>query len=443
MSRETASEPLAAAPVLPDVVRRRVLDAAATALGELAPELVPAGLARVRGFAPARRAGSGATPLAAALERDAGFRAEAASVVRQSAPELSAALAAGEVPAAADPVDVAVTAYLLRPDGWQATLEAALQQVRQRAEAGAVAQDARELTRLRTELAAARAQLDTQQSESEQRVRALDEELAEVRRELRRHRSDADRARAQGKAAEQAAQERAAAADERVRESQAQAARAQGDLARAQDALEALRRADREGRSLAGSRARLLLDTVVDAAVGLRRELGLPPADVLPADLVGAHDPSAGAPVTASRAREEDDPTRLTELLLMPRAHLVVDGYNVTKSAYGELPLVDQRSRLVSGLSALAARTGAEVTCCFDGAVVEGRVSAPAARGVRVRFSDPGQTADELIRRLVRAEPTGRVVVVVSSDREVADGVRRSGARPVPSAALVKLLTRG
>ena len=62
---------------------------------------------------------------------------------------------------------------------------------------------------------------------------------------------------------------------------------------------------------------------------------------------------------------------------------------------------------------------------------------------MRVRFSEPGQTADELIRRLVRAEPTGRVVVVVSSDREVADGVRAAGARPVPSAALVKLLTRG
>ena len=46
-------------------------------------------------------------------------------------------------------------------------------------------------------------------------------------------------------------------------------------------------------------------------------------------------------------------------------------------------------------------------------------------------FSKPGETADELIRRLVRAEPPGRPVVVVSSDREVADGVRRSGARPV------------
>jgi hypothetical protein len=59
---------------------------------------------------------------------------------------------------------------------------------------------------------------------------------------------------------------------------------------------------------------------------------------------------------------------------------------------------------------------------------------------VRVRFSLPGQTADELIRDLIAAEPEGRPGVVVSSDREVADGVRRPGVRAVDAAALVGLL---
>src|SRR4029079_5731932 len=134
----------------------------------------------------------------------------------------------------------------------------------------------------------------------------------------------ADRARAQGRAAEQAAHEREAAADALVRESQVRAARAESELARAEDALEARRRADREGRSLAGSRARLLLDTVVDAAVGLRRELGLPPASVLRAALVRAGAPErSGGDGVAARPRDEDDPARLSELLLLPRAHLV------------------------------------------------------------------------------------------------------------------------
>jgi predicted RNA-binding protein with PIN domain len=57
-----------------------------------------------------------------------------------------------------------------------------------------------------------------------------------------------------------------------------------------------------------------------------------------------------------------------------------------------------------------------------------------------VLFSRKGQTADELIRRLVRAEPDGRPVVVVSSDREVADGVRRAGAYPLPADALLRRL---
>jgi predicted RNA-binding protein with PIN domain len=60
-----------------------------------------------------------------------------------------------------------------------------------------------------------------------------------------------------------------------------------------------------------------------------------------------------------------------------------------------------------------------------------------------VLFSEAGSTADELVRRLVRAEPPGRVVVVVSSDNEVAGGVRALGARAVPSVALVRLLGRG
>ncbi len=80
------------------------------------------------------------------------------------------------------------------------------------------------------------------------------------------------------------------------------------------------------------------------------------------------------------------------------------------------------------------------MTCVFDGADVSVPPPVAPAAGVRVRFSPKGETADELIRRLVRAEPEGRPVVVVSSDREVADSVRRSGARPVPATGLVRLI---
>ena len=65
------------------------------------------------------------------------------------------------------------------------------------------------------------------------------------------------------------------------------------------------------------------------------------------------------------------------------------------------------------------------------------------ALALRLLFSRAGETADDVLRTLVRAEPRGRPLVVVSSDREVADDVRREGARPVASRALLALLERG
>jgi len=135
------------------------------------------------------------------------------------------------------------------------------------------------------------------------------------------------------------------------------------------------------------------------------------------------------------------DVTALDRHLALPNVHLIVDGYNVTKTGYPEMALSDQRDRLIHQLSALAARTSAEVTVVFDGA---GVLSVPAAvpRGVRVLFSERGVLADDVIRSLVTAEPPGRPMVVASTDRAVADSVRRKGAHPVPSAVLVSRLSR-
>jgi predicted RNA-binding protein with PIN domain len=127
-------------------------------------------------------------------------------------------------------------------------------------------------------------------------------------------------------------------------------------------------------------------------------------------------------------------------VLTLPQVHLVVDGYNVTKSGYPELSLADQRNRLVSGLAALAGRCGAEVTVVFDGA---GRppVQPRVPRGVRVLFSAADEIADDVIRRLVAAEPPGRPVVVATSDRQVVTDVQRDGAWTVPSAVLLSRLS--
>jgi hypothetical protein len=150
------------------------------------------------------------------------------------------------------------------------------------------------------------------------------------------------------RAAEEAEATARAAAATAASAHDAELRRVRARLADAETAVEGARRAAREGRSMDDARLRLLLDTVVEAAQGLRRELALPPTTVRPADAVAAvAAEAAGVSDVATRALSGDDPAVLDDLLALPQVHLVVDGYNVTKTGYGTLPLEAQRTRLV------------------------------------------------------------------------------------------------
>lgn len=428
---------------LPEGVRRRVVGIAADALGAVPAAELPAGLRRYAKFTPSRRARYAGTALAAALETDPVFRLGIANRLRLGQPDLVTALEAGSVPHAADPMDVAAAAYLVRPPGWVRLVTAAGEQVERAGADDAAAETARQVEKVRQELAearaSARADLERQRSEGEElrreaeslrkRIRGLESDTRRAQAETRRLQAELDAARA------------AATADRGTADGEAR--RLRHRIAELENALEARRRSAREGRSIEDMRLRLLLDTVLQSAQGLQRELALPVARQRPADLVDAVVPGAASPHdVARRGLAEDDPALLDQLLALPQVHLVVDGYNVTKTGYPTLPLEQQRLRLLGGLAMLAQRTGAEVTCVFDGQDLDAPVIMAPPRGVRVRFSRTGETADELIRRLVRAEPQGRPVVVVSTDREVAEGVRRAGARPVASVLLLNRLAR-
>ncbi|GGQ63658.1 NYN domain-containing protein [Streptomyces althioticus] len=427
---------------LPDGVRRRVVQIVADGFGGLTVAELPAQLRQYARFTPTRRAKFAGNAMAAALETDPLFRQRIGEKLRESQPELTGALDSGSPPPAADPLDVAAAAYVLRPPGWVKLVTAAGEEA-QRADAERADEETRaELERLRAELDRARehtrseterlrAELDAAKKETDSLHRKLRSALADVKRgeaALRKLRGEMEAVRAEGQAQVSAAESETRRVKARLGESEA--------------ALEAARRAAREGRSVEDMRVRLLLDTVLDAAQGLRRELALPPVSVRPAETVDAVEPGRMTPKDiAARALSEDDPAVLDQLLALPQAHLVVDGYNVTKTGYPQMPLEKQRLRLLGQLAQLAAQTGAEVTCVFDGAELAAPVLLAPPRGVRVLFSKPGVTADELIRQLVRAEPPGRPVIVVSTDREVADGVARAGARPVASAVLLKRLS--
>ncbi|MFF3983372.1 NYN domain-containing protein [Streptomyces sp. NPDC001601] len=427
---------------LPDGVRRRVVQIVSDGFGGLTLGELPAQLRQYARFAPNRRAKFAGNAMAAALETDTLFRQRIGEKLREAQPELAGALDSGSPPPAADPLDVAAAAYVLRPAGWVKLVAAAGEEA-QRADAERADEESRaELERLREELDRAReqtrseterlrAELDVAKKEAESLHRKLRAALSDVKRgeaALRKLQGEMEAGRAEGQSLLSAAE--------------SEGRRLKARLGEAEAALEASRRAAREGRSVEDMRLRLLLDTVLDAAQGLRRELALPPVSVRPAETVDAVEPGRMTPKDiAARALSEHDPAILNQLLALPQAHLVVDGYNVTKTGYPQMPLEKQRLRLLGQLSQLAAQTGAEVTCVFDGAELAAPVLLAPPRGVRVLFSKPGVTADELIRQLVRAEPPGRPVIVASTDREVADGVAKAGARPVASAMLLKRLS--
>ncbi|MCM8554591.1 NYN domain-containing protein [Streptomyces sp. STCH 565 A] len=424
---------------LPDGVRRRVVQIVSDGFGSLTLGELPAQLRQYARFTPSRRVKFAGNAMAAAVETDPLFRGRIGDKLRDAQPELAGALDAGSPPPAADPLDVAAAAYVLRPHGWVKLVTAAGEEA-QRADAERADDESRaELERLHEELARARehtraeterlrTELDAARRETEALHRKLRSALSDVKRgeaALRKVQAEMDTVRAEG-------QTQVSAAESETR-------RLKARLGEAEAALEATRKAAREGRSVEDMRVRLLLDTLLDATQGLRRELALPPVSARPAETVDAVEPGRMTPKDiANRALSEHDPAVLDQLLALPQAHLLVDGYNVTKTGYPQMPLEKQRLRLLGQLSQLAAQTGAETTCVFDGAELAAPVLLAPPRGVRVLFSKPGVTADELIRQLVRAEPPGRPVIVVSTDREVADGVARAGARPVASVVLLK-----
>ncbi|MEV0589235.1 NYN domain-containing protein [Nonomuraea sp. NPDC050310] len=425
---------------LPEQVRLNVVDLAAQVLGSAPAAAIPPPLRGIARFDPRKRAKLGGAPIAAQLENDKEFRELVAEAVEKGWPELAASLAEGTVPPAADPVLVAAAAYLIRPPGWPQMVESARADLEQVAAAAEGSAQEQTVVRLREQVAALKSAAKEEAERLREQLKAARAENSDLRRKLHESRERAKAADRRAEELEQEAQEARSLAASAGSSGEAELRRLKERLHDVERQLEASRRAAREGRSIEDARIRVLLDALQDASAGLRRELALPTTIHRPADSVTGLAP--GTPKVAARALADDDPQLFDQIVALPQVHLIIDGYNVTKTGYGTLTLADQRARLMTGLAGLVAQTRIEVTVVFDGAELNAHVAVNAPRGVRVLFSQPGEIADDLIRQLVRAEPPGRAVAVVSSDREVAESVRKMGARPVPSALLLRRLGR-
>jgi hypothetical protein len=127
--------------------------------------------------------------------------------------------------------------------------------------------------------------------------------------------------------------------------------------------------------------------------------------------------------------------TEAARLLLHPGRRVIVDGYNVTLQHQPGLELEQQRSWLVAQLGNLVARRRVDVTVVFDGEQPGGGRPAAGARGVLVRFTGAGITADDEI--VLDVEATDEPVTVVTDDRELTGRVSTSGADVIGTRSLL------
>jgi predicted RNA-binding protein with PIN domain len=426
---------------LPPVVKDRLARIVGDALPALAATDVALELRHLVRFTPAKRRSLGAAIMVAAVCTQPRFRAALVDRLCTGAPEVLDLESPDRVGAAA--------AGVLRADPRVRELVAEasdLDELRSvHRELSAVRRSLRRAEtrgdRLAAELAAQTASVAEQDSAPEREADRLRARLREQGQRLREATDAAAELAACGqKGSEDAVQELAKVRADwdkdraRLSAERARAERAEGERDNA-------RQAAREAREADEVRLGLLLDTLTGVTHGLRSELGISPHSgqrgALPAERVvnGVWRPRL-------QGNRLDAVGTLDRALRLSEVHLIVDGYNVTKTGYPQLTLVAQRDRLVRDLGLLAAQYAAEVTVVFDGDQVVAAGGQVWARGIRVVFSAAGLIADDVIRELVSAEPEGRPVVVASSDREVAESVLALGAHSVTSAVLLSRLVR-
>jgi predicted RNA-binding protein with PIN domain len=380
--------------------------------------------------------------------------------------------------------------FLQRPEGWEAELDAIAAE--REAEVGAsrtesdersarrrvkVLEDA--LRKAESQLTAARAEAAegaTALSVERKSRRAADEQLAALQRKVASLEGERDSARRRA--------DEAAAASEALRLELAESRASAGALdvrRRALEAeIEAVSAAVTDARpdvaeppfdprpvggavAEAAAAARRLADSLAQAAAALGADAPFDAARPLPdeshridVDSVtkGSSASAEGRgraggdrrprrqPATLPPAVLDDSREAAAHLMRVGGAILLVDGYNATLSTWPDLPIAEQRHRLVDALAELSARTGVEPTVVFDGD--EQVVSRPGQprRPVRVRFSGPGVEADDVIIDLVAELPIHRPVIVASDDRRVRIGAAERGANVISNDQLFAAMGR-
>jgi predicted RNA-binding protein with PIN domain len=112
----------------------------------------------------------------------------------------------------------------------------------------------------------------------------------------------------------------------------------------------------------------------------------------------------------------------------------LIDGNNVMAQRVGwHRDKPGARRALMDDLARFALGRRVRVAVVFDGAPEKHFADGASYKGIRIFYSERSSNADERIKQLVEQSRERRTLLVVTSDRALADYVRRCGAQVIRS----------
>lgn len=125
--------------------------------------------------------------------------------------------------------------------------------------------------------------------------------------------------------------------------------------------------------------------------------------------------------------------------------HIIIDGYNLirqspTLSSLERIDIQQGREALVDRLATYKRIKPHKITVVFDGAKAPSfSAKRFSQKGIAIKFSRNGETADTVIKRMAKKEK--EKALVVSSDRVVVAAAESCGAATITSPDFEKKLT--
>ena len=332
--------------------------------------------------------------------------------------------------------------WLTRPEGWEEECQELAAAAEQESEQAADAQSTHALEQKLERAEAAQKKVERQREKAERDRDAARTEAAQARTEARQAAEEAkDLADQLGKMRAERDE-----ANKTLERTQRTGARTEAKLKSAQTQIDRLKKDLRSARE----QHRAEVDTLEERLAVAEDEVAQARAAGFEPPVEDESEPEPPPPLT-HRTPAALPPGTLKDTVeaaehLLRHVHdvaVLVDGYNVTFKSWQEMPVREQRVRLLQKLEELSSRySGAEFVVVFDGTATDYDYIATTARslGVTVRFSKPGVTADDNIIELCDSYPLWRPLVVVSEDNEVRERARDRGANLVRPYKLLEIM---